>query len=205
MLTGNSTQRRHPREHSHHGAGHLVDRQRLRATAGHSFTLALACLITYWLTTRVLSGVHSLSTSDGLLGGLWSVVATVFVYRECHRQSVGAALSRAYATLMSFALCLIYLLLFSFHPLGLAALIGVGTFALMAVGRDDDVVTSAITTAVVMVVAAVSPHDAWQQPILRLVDTAVGIAVGVVASSLASRLTASPALKRDSHPSTQSA
>jgi len=96
-------------------------------------------------------------------------------------------------------------LLFSFHPLGLAALIGVGTFALMAVGRDDDVVTSAITTAVVMVVAAVSPHDAWQQPILRLVDTAVGIAVGVVASSLASRLTASPALKRDSHPSTQSA
>jgi hypothetical protein len=30
-----------------------------------------------------------------------------------------------------------------------------------------------------MVVAAISPQDAWQQPLLRLVDTIVGIAVGV--------------------------
>jgi hypothetical protein len=32
---------------------------------------------------------------------------------------------------------------------------------------------------VVMVVAAMSPADAWQQPLLRLADTVVGIAVGV--------------------------
>jgi hypothetical protein len=31
-----------------------------------------------------------------------------------------------------------------------------------------------------MVVAAVSPQHAWQQPILRLADTVVGVAVGVV-------------------------
>jgi hypothetical protein len=30
-----------------------------------------------------------------------------------------------------------------------------------------------------MVVAAMSPSDAWQQPLLRLVDTVVGIGVGV--------------------------
>jgi hypothetical protein len=30
-----------------------------------------------------------------------------------------------------------------------------------------------------MVVAAISPHDAWQQPLLRLVDTIVGIAADV--------------------------
>jgi hypothetical protein len=30
-----------------------------------------------------------------------------------------------------------------------------------------------------MVVAAISPQDAWQQPLLRLVDTIVGIAVGI--------------------------
>jgi hypothetical protein len=30
-----------------------------------------------------------------------------------------------------------------------------------------------------MVVAAMSPADAWQQPLLRLADTMVGIAVGV--------------------------
>jgi hypothetical protein len=30
-----------------------------------------------------------------------------------------------------------------------------------------------------MIVAASNPEDAWRQPLLRLVDTIVGIAVGV--------------------------
>ena len=50
---------------------------------------------------------------------------------------------------------------------------------MMLLGRREDIVTTGITTAVVMVVAAMSPHDAWQQPLLRLVDTIVGIAVGI--------------------------
>ena len=33
-----------------------------------------------------------------------------------------------------------------------------------------------------MIVAAVSPHEAWQQPILRPADTAIGVAVGVAAA-----------------------
>ncbi len=28
----------------------------------------------------------------------------------------------------------------------------------------------------------VSPHDAWQQPILRFADTVIGVAVGVAAA-----------------------
>jgi uncharacterized membrane protein YccC len=92
------------------------------------------------------------------------------------------------ATVVSFALVLIYLLLFPFHPLGLAALIGIGTFVLMVMDRDDLVVTTGITTAVVMVVAGLSPHDAWQQPILRLVDTLVGVAIGVAAATLGLRV-----------------
>ena len=35
-----------------------------------------------------------------------------------------------------------------------------------------------------MVVAELSPHDAWRQPILRLADAAIGIAVGLVAAWL---------------------
>jgi uncharacterized membrane protein YgaE (UPF0421/DUF939 family) len=118
---------------------------------------------------------------------MWAAIATVFVYRETNRQSMGAAVSRASATLFSFVLCLIYLLLFPFSPLGLAILIGFGTFVLMAVGRDEDVVTAGITVVVVMVVAGISPHHAWEQPILRLVDTAIGIAVGITASIVAGR------------------
>jgi uncharacterized membrane protein YccC len=72
-----------------------------------------------------------------------------------------------------------YLLVFPFTPVGLAALLGIGTLIMAALGRRDDIVTTGITTAVVMVVAAMSPQTAWQQPLLRLVDTVVGIALGV--------------------------
>ena len=44
------------------------------------------------------------------------------------------------------------------------------------IGRPGDAVTAAITTAVVMVVAAVNPRNAWQQPILRFADTIIGVA-----------------------------
>jgi uncharacterized membrane protein YccC len=75
-----------------------------------------------------------------------------------------------------------YLLILPFHAWGLALLIGIGTLVMMLAGRSEDVVTTAITTAVVMVAAAVSPKHAWEQPILRLFDTAVGIAVGLAAA-----------------------
>jgi uncharacterized membrane protein YccC len=67
----------------------------------------------------------------------------------------------------------------------LAALIGLGIFLLMAIGRDEDIAITGITTAVVMVSAPLNPHAPWQQPIMRLVDTAIGIAVGLGGSSAA--------------------
>jgi hypothetical protein len=65
------------------------------------------------------------------------------------------------------------------RPPRLTALIGIGTVAMALSGRRDDIVTTRITTAVVMVVAAMSPEDAWRQRVLRLSDTMVGITVGV--------------------------
>jgi uncharacterized membrane protein YccC len=70
----------------------------------------------------------------------------------------------------------------------MAALLGIGTVVMTLLGRRDDIVTTAITTTVVMVVAAMSPQDAWHQPLLRLVDTVVGIAVGVTCKWIASFL-----------------
>jgi uncharacterized membrane protein YccC len=110
---------------------------------------------------------------------MWAVVATIFVYRESYQTSVRAALSRMSATVLSFALCLVYLLVLPFHPLGMAALIGIGTAVLILVDRSEDIITTAITTAVVMVIAGISPEHAWRQPILRLVDTNIGMAVGM--------------------------
>ena len=156
---------------------------------GDGFTLGIACLVSYLLITRILSRAYFLSRDDELLGGMWAVVATIFVYRRTPQQSVSAALSRMAATLVSFSLCLIYLLLFPFHPIGMAALIGIGAVAMVLLGRSEDIITTGITTAVVMVVAAISPQHAWKVPILRLLDTAVGVLVGTVAAWAALTLT----------------
>jgi uncharacterized membrane protein YgaE (UPF0421/DUF939 family) len=141
--------------------------------------LAIACAISYLLITHLLAATYSISRDDDLLGGMWAVAATIFVYRYSHAESIRAALSRMAATSVSFVLCLVYLSIFPFHVWGMAALIGIGAIVVTTMGRPDDTITTGITIAVIMVVAALSPRDAWRQPILRLVDTAVGVAVGV--------------------------
>jgi len=145
----------------------------------HSVALSGLCVISYWLITHMLAQVFSVSRNDDLLGGMWAVVATIFVYRYSYEESAGAALSRMGATSLSFALCFLYLLFLPFHVWGLAMLIGVGAVAMSLLRRPDDIITTGITTAVVMVVAAISPDHAWKQPLLRVVDTIVGVAVGV--------------------------
>lgn len=144
--------------------------------------LAIACLATYWLTTYVLSRVHPEPRADEMLGGLWAVLATVFVCRFSYDQSATAAISRMAATSVSFVICLIYLIFLPFHAWALAVLIGASALVATLIGRPGDAITAGITTAVVLVVAGVSPHDAWQQPILRFVDTIIGVAVGVAAA-----------------------
>jgi uncharacterized membrane protein YccC len=146
--------------------------------------LALACLLAFWLTTHLLLGVRvtSVSRDDDLLGGMWAVLATVFVFRDSYEHSIAAAVSRISATAVSFVICLIYLIFLLFYPWAMAGLIGASVLAVTLLGRPGDGVTAGITTAVVMVLAAISPKDAWHQPILRFADTVVGVAVGVAAA-----------------------
>ena len=160
----------------------------------YALDMAIACAISYWLTTDALHPFVNRDTD--LLGGLWAVVATIFVFRETRRDSFSAGMARLIATCVSFALCLLYLWVFPFTALGMAILIGIGTLAMMLLNRRDDIVTTGITTAVVMVVAGMSPLEAWHQPLLRLIDTVAGIAVGVacnwIGSSVFFRLTGKP-------------
>jgi hypothetical protein len=154
--------------------------QQLVSATASGIVLALASLVSYELATRILTSAIS-SRDDQLLGGMWSVVATLFVCRESYEQSISAALSRAAATSISFILCLGYLLFLPFSSWGMAILIGIGTVILIMIHRQGDIVTTSITTAVVMVVAGISPEHGWRQPILRLFDTLIGIAVGIAA------------------------
>ncbi|MGC2321332.1 MAG: FUSC family protein [Terriglobales bacterium] len=157
----------------------------------HGVMLAVCCFISYWIITDVLAAARSVSRDDEFLGGMWAVVATVFVFRYTYEESARAALSRMYATLVSFALCFVYLLILPFRPLGLAVLIAIGAIVMSLVGQAEDIVTTGITTTVVMVVAGMSPEHAWKQPILRLIDTVVGTAVGIVGARIGLALTGS--------------
>jgi len=171
-------------------------RAQVREAVADSGLLALSCLISYWLATTILAHAHS-GTADDLLGGMWAAIATVFVLRHSYHQSIAAALSRMSATLVSFALCLAYLVFLPFHAWALAVLIGLSVLAATLIGRPEDAITAAITTTVVMVVAQLSPHNAWQQPILRLADTAIGVAVGIAAAWAGLRLTHRPSRAKE--------
>jgi uncharacterized membrane protein YccC len=167
---------------------HRPDTAKVVAALVGGTELAIACWISYWLTASTLHHTYLVTRDDSVLGGMWSVIATTFVWRDSYQKSVTAAVSRMAATSVSFALCLIYLIFLPFHAWAMALLIGLSVLGVTLMGRPDDATTAAITTAVVMVVAELSPHDAWRQPILRFADTVVGVAVGVTTAWLSMRL-----------------
>jgi membrane-bound ClpP family serine protease len=135
-------------------------RDQVRVAALDSVVLAIACLITYMLVTDILSRVYALSRADDLIGGLWAVIATVFVFRDSYRCSASAAVSRIAATAVSFVLCLAYFAFLPFHVWALALLIGLSMLAVYLIGRPGDAAAAAITTAVVLVAGAMSPQHA---------------------------------------------
>jgi chromate transport protein ChrA len=98
---------------------------RVSHAVGSATILAIACLLSYFLITTVLTREYSLSREDDLLGGMWTVVATIFVYRTSYQKSTRAAVARTVATLISFIACFAYLLVFPFHVVGMVTLIGI--------------------------------------------------------------------------------
>jgi uncharacterized membrane protein YccC len=157
--------------------------------------MGAASLCSYLLVAKVLTHLHVVSAADDQIGGLWAVISTIFVCRFSSSQSVKAAITRVSATSVSFLLCLIYLAFLPFHSWALALLVGASALAVILIGRPDDTITAAVSSAVVMVSAALSPHQPWLLPILRFTDTLVGIAFGLGAvwlgMQLARRLKAS--------------
>src|ERR1700751_4630766 len=73
----------------------------------YSLNLAIACFITYWVITRLLAG--RVDTASDFLGGMWAVVAVVFVFRDTREEALHAGIARLIATFVSFALCQAYL------------------------------------------------------------------------------------------------
>jgi uncharacterized membrane protein YccC len=159
-----------------------------RATAIYSIALGLSALACYWLAAHVINPIHKVSATGDTIGALWATISTIFVYRHSYDESESAALSRIAGTLVSFVLCLVYLLLFPFHLWAIAVLIAIGAFVLALAGRPQDTMPASLATVVVLVIASIDRHDAWQQPIMRLLDTVLGVAIGLAAVWISVRL-----------------
>jgi uncharacterized membrane protein YccC len=145
----------------------------------YSIAMALACLISYTTATKLLH-VEFEGHRD-LVGGLWAAVSTAFVFRDSRQHSLSAGVGRLIGTSVSFALCLPYLWFITPTVAGMGILLAAGTLVMLVLERRDDIIVTAVTTIVVMVVAIVEPTDAWKQPLLRLLDTIIGILIGVAA------------------------
>ena len=104
--------------------------------ACYAVDMTIACAISYAVITQLLAGF--VNEANTQLGGMWAVVATVFVFRETRASTLSAGAARFIATCVSFALCLIYLLIFPVTGPGIAVVIGLGTVAMMMMGRQED-------------------------------------------------------------------
>jgi uncharacterized membrane protein YgaE (UPF0421/DUF939 family) len=150
----------------------------------YAIDMAIASAITYYLMAFVVPLLtHRLAEPVGIL---WAVISTVFVFRDTRAHSLAAGISRLTATCVSFVLCFVYLLLLPPGFLALIALIAISASLMMVLGRRDDIGLTAITTVVVLIVAVSSPQNAWQQPLLRLMDTVAGVAVGIASKWIGS-------------------
>jgi uncharacterized membrane protein YccC len=152
-------------------------------TVVHAITMALACLISYWVMTALLNPL--VAKDDDLLGGMWAAIASAFVFRDTGQATLLAGACRLVATFVSFTLCLIYLWFAKPSTWGMALILTVGTLMMVLLHRRDEIITTGITTIVVMVVSILNPADALNQPLLRLIDTVVGLSVGVACNSAA--------------------
>jgi uncharacterized membrane protein YccC len=148
--------------------------------------MGVACLVTYWVMVLLLPGLTG--TSSAPVAIIWAVISAAFVYKDTRSHSMLAGISRLIGTLISVVLCLAFLALFRPSPVGMAILIAIGTIATIWLDRSGEIGVTATTTAVVLVVLTSDPQKAWQQPLLRLLDTVVGIIVGVVCKWAASSL-----------------
>jgi uncharacterized membrane protein YccC len=171
-------------------------RARVRAAVAECLLLGLASYASFLLTTQLLSRVHSVSRIDDQVGGLWAVIATIIVSRGSYAKSLAAGVSRLAGTMVSFAICLVYLIFLPFHAWALALLIGVSALVMVLLRRPDDAASAAIATAVLITLAQVSPRHAWEQPILRLADTALGVLVGVGVAWLVRAVRRAPSYSR---------
>ena len=72
----------------------------------YSLNMGIACLITYWIITYLLYGF--VDQASNFLGGMWAVVAVIFVFRDTRAHALSAGIARLIATCIVLAVPLAF-------------------------------------------------------------------------------------------------
>ena len=146
---------------------------------------AAAAPIVYLAELYLLMGPLGLELSR--LGAMWGVIAAVFVIHGSRSATLKLAIFRMLGTVFGIAIMLVYLAFFPFHVIGLAVCLFVGTLLCRGLGRNDLVIVTLITIAVIMVDAGNPTYQApWVNPALRFGDTLIGAASGFLIVAITS-------------------
>jgi len=141
--------------------------------------------IVYLAELYLLMGPLGLELSR--LGAMWGVIAAVFVIHGSRSATLKLAIFRMLGTVLGIAIMLVYLALFPFHVIGLAVCLFLGALLCRAFGRNDLVIVTLITIAVIMVDAGNPTYPApWVNPALRFGDTLIGAASGFLIVAITS-------------------
>ncbi|MEM7445355.1 MAG: FUSC family protein [Pseudomonadota bacterium] len=141
--------------------------------------------IVYLAELYLLMGPLGLELSR--LGAMWGVIAAVFVIHGSRTATLKLAIFRMLGTVVGIAIMLIYLAFFPFHVIGLGACLFFGALLCRAFGRNDLVIVTLITIAVIMVDAG-NPTDqaTWVNPALRFGDSLIGAVSGFLVVAVTS-------------------
>jgi uncharacterized membrane protein YccC len=148
------------------------------------FVGLVAVVAACYAAISLVLGPLSVTVADLGLGRMWSVVAGVFVFHLASTETRRQGVVRISATLVSVLVCLGYLALAPTTWWGLSVVVAVSAAVPLVYGRRSDAVTAAITSTVILQVAATTHDVRTVIPLLRLLDTVVGTVVGLVVGAL---------------------
>ena len=140
---------------------------------------AAVCLASYVAGTWFTALFH---TRTSILGGVWSVVSAIVVLQATLEDTRGSALLRVLGTFIGATVAALYLVVFPFHPLGMAAAVGVTVLACQGLDVPDHARLAAVT---VVIVLAVSVADPTIRPalnaLLRFLESCIGAGIATLA------------------------
>ena len=120
-----------------------------RANVVIAVRTAAVCLAAYLAGSSFTSLFHA---GSAILGGVWSVVSGIVVLQATLEDTRGSAMLRVLGTFLGAVVAALYLSLFRFHPLGMAAAVGVTVLLCQALGVPDHARLAAVTVVIVLAV-----------------------------------------------------